>query len=102
MLDNGDILVLTREAHVIPEFDAENPVLEDFVTLLDAEGKEKKRFSVLEALDRSSFEELKTSARAGNGDILHTNSIARLDGQMVNESIVRSARRILAAAARSK
>jgi outer membrane protein assembly factor BamB len=75
VLPDGDILVLTREAHVVPEFDPERPVLEDFVTLLDREGREKRRFSLLEALDRSPFRALAAAARARRGDVLHTNSL---------------------------
>lgn len=92
VLANGDILVLTRKAHVVPTFDAERPVLEDFVTLLDANGKEKKSFSLLAALQRSDYPALERHMRnrfgqgrdplAQNGDLMHTNSLAVLDGQL--------------------
>lgn len=92
VLANGDILVLTRKAHVVPAFDPERPVLEDFVTLLDADGNEKRSFSLLAALERSPYPALETRMRkrfgqgrdqmAQNGDLMHTNSLAVLDGRL--------------------
>lgn len=82
VLPNGDILVLTREAHVVPEFDPKEPILEDFVTWLGPDGKEKRRFSLLEALDASEFGELRARARERRKDILHTNSLSVLDGRL--------------------
>jgi hypothetical protein len=92
VLANGDILVLTRKAHVRPDFDAERPILEDFVTLLDPDGNVRRSFSLLEALERSGFGAIQERMRhrlgrardrmAQNGDVLHTNSIALLDGRL--------------------
>jgi hypothetical protein len=55
----GDIYVLTRQAHVAPRVDPQKPILEDFISILDAEGKEKRRISVLESLERSEFNHLR-------------------------------------------
>lgn len=85
VLDNGDILVLTRVAHVVPEIDEKKPVLEDFVTRLDANGNEKEHISLLEALVLSRFTELADRARDRRADILHTNSLVLLDGRIADE-----------------
>ena len=82
VLPGGDMYVLTREAHVVPEFNEQEPILEDFVSLLGPDGAEKQRFSLLEALDVSPFRELAENARKRRGDVLHTNSIAVLDGRL--------------------
>ncbi|NOT31634.1 MAG: hypothetical protein HOP15_14400 [Planctomycetes bacterium] len=82
VLANGDILVLTREAHVVPEFNPSRPILEDFVTLLDQSGVEQRRFSLLEALEVSPYTELKQRAHQRRDDILHTNSLVVLDGRL--------------------
>jgi hypothetical protein len=89
VLPDGDILVLTRQAHVVPEFNPERPILEDFVTRLDANGNEKGRFSLLEALEASPYAHLRERARLRSdgirhqrGDILHANSLAVLDGRL--------------------
>src|SRR5262249_8866019 len=74
--------VLTRDAHVVPAIDPEKPVLEDFVTLLDSNGVERRRFSLLEALVQSPYPELAELARARRDDILHTNSLRVLDGSL--------------------
>jgi len=82
LLPNGDILVLTREAHLVPTLDPAKPVLEDFVSLLDANGIEKRRFSLLDALDASPYPELASLAHARRDDILHTNALRVLDGNL--------------------
>jgi hypothetical protein len=80
--DDGTILVLTRTAHVLPEVNPKQPVLEDFVSTLDADGNETSRRSVLECFTssddpvaRASLERMKPA-----GDLLHTNTIERLQG----------------------
>ncbi len=79
--DDGLIYALTREPRVIPRVHAELPVLEDFVVVLDRDGSELSRVSVLEALealgDPDALSELGES-----GDILHTNTVEVLDGRL--------------------
>jgi outer membrane protein assembly factor BamB len=84
VLANGDILVLTREAHVVPEYNAKRPILEDYVTLLDANGVEKRRVSLLEALEASPHADLKQRAHQRRDDILHTNTLHVLDGRLAD------------------
>jgi len=82
---DGDIYVLTRQAHVAPRIDPQKPILEDFISILDAEGKEKKRISMLESLERSEFNHLWDPADARMGDLFHTNTLELLDGRIAHE-----------------
>ncbi len=85
VLEDGRVVTLTRTAHVVPRIDPEKPKLEDFVVVLDANGHELRRVSLLEALERSrwSDEVQKIDARlparirekASAGDLFHTNSV---------------------------
>jgi len=43
---HGDILVLTREARIPPRSSETEPVLEDFISVLDGEGREQRRLSL--------------------------------------------------------
>ncbi|HMB68228.1 MAG TPA: arylsulfotransferase family protein [bacterium] len=82
---NGEILVLTREAHVNPAWNEKRPVLEDYVSVLDAQGEELRRISLLEAVQRSPYAGLLDYAPPA-GDILHTNTLEILDGRMESRS----------------
>lgn len=85
---DGSIFVLTRKAKVDPYYDARNPILEDFVTQLDPEGKEILKVSVLEAFENSAYAPVSMQIKKkmerldGYGDILHTNTIEVLDGRL--------------------
>jgi hypothetical protein len=78
----GDVYVLTRRARIVPELHPEKPVLEDFVTVLDAGGRERRSVSVLEALRRSDFAgHFRYDPGQRWGDVLHTNTVQVLDGR---------------------
>lgn len=81
VLSNGDIAVLVREARVIRRIDYRRPTLEDSVLILDANGREKERHSMLEAFERSkAHRHIWDDASRRWGDLFHTNSIEVLDG----------------------
>jgi hypothetical protein len=81
--DDGRIYVLTRTPHVIDRIDPDRAVLEDFVSVLDAGGRELKRVSVLRAFERSEHAgTLATMKRSG--DLLHTNTLEVLDGRLAD------------------
>lgn len=85
LLSDGGIYVLTREAHIVPWYDTERPILEDFVALLDSRGEEQSRFSLLEAFEHSEFRSVwrDSGSRPGRqGDVFHTNSLEVLDGRV--------------------
>jgi len=96
--DNGDIYVLTRVIHPIPELLPQWRVLEDFVTVLDAGGKPKRQVSLLDCVRASEFGALLADwlpdeahpfrdfyARVGV-DLFHTNTLGRLDGSLAHVS----------------
>lgn len=75
---DGQIYVLTRRAHINPSYNAKSPILEDFVTILDANGREVRTFSVLDSLKRSVYASVLQRLRPA-GDILHTNTIELME-----------------------
>jgi hypothetical protein len=83
IMPDGRIYVLTRKGRLIHHFDSSKPVLEDFITILNAKGKVTKNVSVLAAIMNSPFRELyeEKAAPGASGDILHTNSLFVLDGR---------------------
>jgi hypothetical protein len=95
VLANGDIYVLTREARVIPRINESEPVLEDFISILSPDGVEKRRFSLLEAFERSRFDHLYRSQNRRHGDLFHSNSLEVLDGRLAERVPAFRAGRIL-------
>ncbi|MGD8817299.1 MAG: arylsulfotransferase family protein, partial [Acidobacteriota bacterium] len=75
--DNGNIYVLTRVAHLDPEINPDQPILEDFITVLDDDGNELRRLSILDALRGSDFAGLLRRSPM-RGDIMHTNTLQLL------------------------
>ncbi|MBW2665079.1 MAG: aryl-sulfate sulfotransferase [Deltaproteobacteria bacterium] len=92
---NGDIYVLTREASIIPRVNPEDPVLEDFITILRPDGTEKQKVSLLEAFESSKFENLYRSQNRNHGDLFHTNSLEVLDDRLSKRMPAFRAERIL-------
>ena len=82
VMENGDIYVLSRQAHVIPRIHEIEPILEDFVTILDHNGNVKRQVSILEAAERSEFWPIINSLVKESGDLFHTNTLEYLDGSM--------------------
>ncbi|MCP4661823.1 MAG: hypothetical protein GY856_40995 [bacterium] len=90
IMPNGDIYLLAREAHIVPRVDPERPILEDLVLVLDADGKEKRRLSLLECFENSveygfmwkrlwkRWRRDRTLARQA----FHSNSLEVLDGSV--------------------
>ncbi|MCK4408786.1 MAG: aryl-sulfate sulfotransferase [Candidatus Eisenbacteria sp.] len=83
--DDGRIFVLTRRAHMIERINERMPILEDFVTVLDSDGRLLKEVSVLEAFENSNFAS-SPAARGyvARGDIYHTNAVEVLDGSLAD------------------
>jgi len=85
VLSNGDIAILARQARVIDRVDEKRPTLEDFVLILDSSGREKERYSVLEAFERSAqYRMIWDDSPRHFGDVFHTNSIQVLDGRFAS------------------
>jgi Spy/CpxP family protein refolding chaperone len=83
-MPDGSVWVLSREARLIPRVHEQRPVMEDFISLLDAEGHEVRRLSILKALENSPFSHHWSGKLGRIGDIFHTNSIQRLDGSFAD------------------
>ena len=76
----GHIYVLTRQARMRRGAQAGEPLLEDFVTVLEADGTQVESVSLLECFRNSPFAgELERAERSG--DIFHTNTLELLDGR---------------------
>ena len=82
VMPDGRIYVLTREARLVPHIDKEEPILEDFVTLLDTDGTELHRFSLLRAFEQSNYRGIVPATEALRKDIFHTNTLEVLDHQL--------------------
>ena len=76
---DGRILVLHKEARVVPEVRADEPVLEDFIAELTPDGELLGRASLLGAFLTPPWDPLLASP-SDEADLLHSNTITRLDG----------------------
>jgi len=85
VLEDGTIYVLTRAPKILPSINPDHPVLEDFITVLDAQGKVKNNVSIVKAIESSAYAGIirKTSMI---GDIFHTNAIRFLDGSLESKA----------------
>lgn len=77
----GHIWVLTRKAAIVPRINADEPILEDFIAELDADGHELRRVSVLAAFENSPFAGLLDEMKR-DGDIQHTNTLELVDERL--------------------
>jgi hypothetical protein len=99
----GDIVVLTRKAHMVPRVSADMPILEDFLAVIDSQGRLLRELSLIEAFENASPEHSwvdasqrfwerekvrrRASARWGTSfDIFHTNSVQVLAGSGADRS----------------
>lgn len=82
--ENGDIYALTHDATIMERFSKTELVLEDFISVFDAEGREKKRVSVFAALEASQWKSISQERGNLTGDIYHTNTIFILDGALAD------------------
>ena len=84
VLPDGRIWVLTRKAHVNPVVHAKRPILEDYATLLSADGKVLQSLSILDAIRTGPASALMQRVPKKFGDIFHTNSLEVLDGRVAD------------------
>jgi outer membrane protein assembly factor BamB len=82
VMPDGSLYVLTREANLLPWADPDEPVLEDFLTRLDADGNVLAHVSLVEAFYDSPFRYLLEEREGAGGDVLHVNSLQVLDGRL--------------------
>lgn len=80
---DGKIYALTRTARLAESFNHGQPVLEDFVSILEPSGKEIRKISILKALLSSIYAPaLQSNSDFPNGDLFHTNTVEVLDGSL--------------------
>ncbi|MFB3785339.1 MAG: arylsulfotransferase family protein [bacterium] len=82
----GKIYVLTREAKLLPQIHPSEPVLEDGIAVLDLDGRELAKYSILECFENSNYAPLLRNLPRREGDIFHTNTIRVFDGTLVHRS----------------
>lgn len=79
---DGTIYVLTHRRRVKqPNIKPGQPILEDFVTLLNRNGKEIKSVSLIDCFINSNYDSV-LFYTAPRGDIFHTNTIEVLNGEV--------------------
>ncbi len=76
---DGDIYVLTSEPQKTSWLSPSERVIDNGIAVLDAQGHEKHRTSLLECLRHSAYAPL-LDHLAKRGDVLHANTISVLDG----------------------
>jgi hypothetical protein len=82
VMPGGEIYALTRRASLVPSVHRSVPIQEDFLTILDSEGEQRREVSLVKAAQESPFEKpLLSKAREVGGDIFHTNSLFVLTGK---------------------
>ncbi len=81
--EDGRIYVLTRKGKLIPRINPDAPVLEDFVVVLNEQGKRQQKVSILECFENSEFAHIMERVEA-RGDFFHTNTIEVLDGSLAD------------------
>jgi hypothetical protein len=82
VLEDGTISVLTRERRINPIVSESDPIDEDYITFLDADGKELRRVSLLEAVANSEYAGWLEKMPRRKGDVFHTNTLEVLDGRV--------------------
>jgi hypothetical protein len=82
---DGFIYVITREPRMMPRLNRDLKVLEDFIAVLDPEGRMVRKVSVVEALEQSAYASFLRSI-PDISDILHTNTVEVFDGSHAHRS----------------
>ena len=77
---DGRVYVLTRKAHVKETYNAKVPILEDFINVLDKDGNELERISILDVTENSDYAPLLPRLKR-SGDILHSNTIELIEDE---------------------
>jgi len=85
VMDDGRIYVLTRRQEDAPRLSKKRPILHDSIDVLTPDGELERRVSLVEALERSRFDNLLPRLEDG-GDLFHTNSLRILDGRLADRS----------------
>jgi len=82
---DGSIFVLTREAKLVPQINANRPVLLDYITHLSAAGQFLDSIDLYQAFESSVYSSY-LDHMVDRGDIFHTNTLEILDGRAAHLS----------------
>jgi outer membrane protein assembly factor BamB len=86
VIDDGRIFVLThREITSHPSLPDHSPIIEDFITLLNADGSLIRHVSILESFVRSKYAALLDRVREPV-NVFHTNTLEVLKGRLADRS----------------
>jgi len=78
--EDGRIFALTRKYVSKPDIWKYSSIIEDFITILDKDGNELDKISIIECFKNSKFKHLLRYIR--QRDIFHTNTLEILDGSL--------------------
>jgi len=81
------IHVLNRRLVTIPRIHETEPILEDLITILDADGQIIENISILELFENSEYISL-LEGMPPAGDIFHTNTLEIFDGKFSDKSLI--------------
>jgi hypothetical protein len=93
VLPSGEVYTLTRRVGLHPFLDEDEPVVEDFVTVLDARGALLDELSLLEVFRDCEYASRAFRLRAG--DVFHTNSIQVITAALAEKTSVFRAGNVL-------
>ena len=82
---SGTIYVLTRKGMIIPRLHPDEPVLDDFITIVTPDGRVLRNVSILQSFEKSIYAHLLDRIHP-TGDIFHTNTLEIFDGSMAHVS----------------
>ncbi len=86
-LYKNKIVTLMREGKVVPFINNKEGVYDDYVVFVDlTDGKIVEKLSILEALYRSDYSPLLLFLRGKQGDILHSNSVSVINGDLIGRN----------------
>jgi hypothetical protein len=74
------IFILTRKSYINSKYNEFEPILEDFITILDQDGNEIKSISILNCLENSKYAPILNDKKI-TGDFMHTNTIELIEDE---------------------
>ncbi len=83
--ENGTIYLLThKEVHSYPGLELTGPILSDYITILTSRGEEKEQISIIDCFRNSDYAPMLDTMKM-EGDILHTNTLEIIDGDLADQ-----------------
>lgn len=83
--ENGTIYLLThREVDSHPGLELTGPILADYITVLTSRGEEKGQISIIDCFRNSDYAPMLDTMKM-EGDILHTNTLEIIDGDLADQ-----------------